>query len=429
MEQSLFKRALSVLPGGAQGTLRREFHSISPLVVSRARGPRLWTIDGQELVDFHMAFGAVVLGHSDPDVVKAVSEQASRLILHGAGVSDVEVEYAELITSLIPGARGVVFTVTGSEAVMLAFRAARAATGKNIIVKFEGNYHGWHDYSLYNVRNPISKAGKKAESGGIPSQVASTVEVLPYNDIEALRSFMYERGDKVAAIIMEPVAHSMGVVPARKEFVREAERLARTYGALLIFDEVITGVRVSLRGLQEYYGVRVDMTILGKGIANGLPVAALVVNEDVFNLFEEGVVVASGTYASHPLSMAGGLAALRKAVKLDLDKVLWRIATEASKAVGDALSDARVTGAVSQFGGSFSLHLGLKEPPRNLEEALKADLEGYRKLVAHLRRTGILVSPNPLKRFHVSASHGSDEIEALYSAVKSALKNIFTRSS
>ena len=418
-----------MLPGGAQGVLRREFHGIEPLVVSRARGSRLWTVEGRELIDFHMAFGAVVLGHSDPDVVEAVASQAQKLILHGAGVSDVEVEYADLITSLIPGTRGVVFTVTGSEAVMLALRAARAATGRSLIVKFEGNYHGWHDYSLYNVKTPLSASGKKAESGGIPTQAASTIEVLPYNDVEALRSFMYEKGGEVAAIIMEPVAHSMGVVPARREFVREAERLARTYGALLVFDEVITGVRASLRGLQEYYGVRVDMTILGKGIANGLPVAALAVNSKVFSLFEEGVVVASGTYASHPISMAGGLAALRKAVKLSLDKLLWRIAEKASKAVSDALAETGVTAAISQFGGSFSVHLGLEKPPGNLEEALKADLKGYRRLASYLRKEGILVSPNPLKRFHVSASHGLDEIEVLYSAVKSALKSTFTQRS
>jgi glutamate-1-semialdehyde 2,1-aminomutase len=422
----LYWRARRVFPGGAQGWLRREFHSVAPLVVSRARGARLWTAQGEELVDYHMAFGAVVLGHSDPDVAEAVASQASRLVLHGAGVSDVEVEYGELVVSLIPGARGVLFTVTGSEAVMLAVRAARAVTGRDVVVKFEGNYHGWHDYSLYNVKTPVSK-GKTPETRGIPRSVAATVEVLPYNDVDALRSFMAERGGEVAAIIMEPVAHSMGVVPADPAFVREAERLARTYGAMLVFDEIITGVRVSLRGMQEHYGVRVDMTTLGKGIANGLPVAALVVGERVFDAFEEGAVVASGTYTGHPISMAGGLAALRKAVRMRLDRVLWRIAGDAAKAVRDALEESGLHAAVSQFGGSLSIHIGLDEPPRSLSDALKADLRAYRELAAGLRRRGVLVSPNPLKRLHVSAAHGEAEVEALYEALRAAAREVSAR--
>ncbi len=421
MTGNLFERASRVLPGGAQGWLRREFHGPEPLVVVRASGSRIWTAEGRELLDYHMAFGAVVLGHSDPDVARAVSEQSERLMLHGAGVADVEVEYAELLVKLIPGSKGVVFTVSGSEAVMLALRAARAATGRSLVVKFEGNYHGWHDYSLYNVKTPLSMGGKVAETRGIPRETASTVEVLPYNDVDALRSFMAERGGEVAAIIMEPVAHSMGVVPAEERFVKEAERLARTYGAALIFDEIITGVRVSLRGMQDYYGVRADMTVMGKGIANGLPVAALLLTPEYFSLFEEGLVVASGTYASHPLSMAGGLAALRKAVKMQLDKVLWRKAEEAAKAVRDALEEAKVTAAVSQFGGSFSVHIGLEKPPRNLSEALKADLEGYRRMARELRSRGVLVSPNPLKRFHVSAAHTSEDVEKLHEAARAAL--------
>ena len=419
----MFRRALKVFVGGAQGRLRRVFHEDGPLVVSRGLGSRVWTVDGVELIDYHLAFGAVALGHSDPDVARAVSEQASRLILHGAGVADVEVEYGELIASLIPGAGKVVFTPSGSEAVMLALRVARAYTGRSLVVKFEGCYHGWHDYSLYNVSTPLSRGGRRAESLGIPGATASTVEVLPYNDVEALRGFMAERGGEVAAIILEPVAHSMGVVPAEKGFVMEVYRLCRTYGCLLVFDEIITGVRASLRGLQEYYGVEAHLTTLGKAIANGLPVAALVGRESVMEVLAGGAV-ASGTYQAHPIAMAGGLAALRKALRVRLDRLLWRIAEEHAKAARDALEDAGVEAAVSQFGGSLSIHIGLEKPPRNLEEALKADLKAYRRLASELRRRGLLVNPNPLKRLHVSASHGEAEMDRFYEALREAARLI-----
>ena len=423
MPVPLHERAFRVFVGGAQGGLRREFHRPRPLIVSEAKGSKLYTVDGEKLLDYHLAFGAVVLGHSDPDVAMAVSSQAARLVLHGAGASDVEIEYGELLASLIPGGEAVLFTNSGSESVMMALRLARAYTGRSLIVKFEGNYHGWHVFSLYNVSTPLEAGGLRAESDGIPGGAASTVAVLPYNDSESLATFMGEKGGEVAAVILEPVAHSMGVVPADRGFVMEAYRLCRSYGCLLVFDEIVTCVRHSLRGMQGYYGVEADLTTLGKGIANGLPVAAVVGGRRVMGLLEDRVV-SSGTYSAHPISMAGGLAALRKAVEMRLDELLRRVAESHVKALRDALEESGVEAAVSHFGGAFSVHFGLEDPPRRLGDALKADLGAYRRFTHSLRLNGVLVSPNPLKRFHVSASHSERDLERFQEAVAKSLKGL-----
>nr|MEB3850975.1 aminotransferase class III-fold pyridoxal phosphate-dependent enzyme [Desulfurococcales archaeon] len=287
---SLYEEALRLFPGGAPGALRRAFHKWGPLVIREARGSRLVDVSGREYLDLHMAFGAVLLGHADPDVVEAVRGEAALIDLHGAGVTDVEIEYARLIVDLIPSAEKIVFTNSGSEAVMVAFRLARAYTGRSRVVKFEGNYHGWHDYALFNVSTPLSVAGKIPESAGIPGHVAETVDVLPYNDVEALEEYMAERGDTVAAIIMEPVAHSMGSVPATPRFIAAVERLARTYGALFILDEIITAFRHNIHGLQSELGVRPDLTTIGKAVANGYPVAAVVGSREVMDLVTSGVV-------------------------------------------------------------------------------------------------------------------------------------------
>ncbi|BAN90803.1 aspartate aminotransferase family protein [Aeropyrum camini] len=419
-EDGLWGDALSLFVGGAQGGLRREFHSIDPLIVSQAKGSRIRDYMGREYIDFHMAFGAIALGHNDDYVVTRVREQLDRLILHGAGVSDVEIAFAKKLIGRFPMYDKVLFTNSGSEAVMIAIRLARAYTGRDLIVKFDGNYHGWHDYSMYNVKTPAYK-GKTAESKGIPDAVASTVEVLPYNDLEAVERFMEKFGDRVAAFILEPVAHSMGVIPAERDFVAKLRRLCDSHGSLLIFDEIITFIRVSDRGMQDYFGVKADLTTVGKAIANGMPVAALLGGGEVMELLGRGVV-SSGTYSGHPLSMAAGVATLEKAERVGLTRVLNRKAKDLAGILRDLAEDLGVEAVVSQFGGSVSIYFGLDSRPKNLEEALRANGKAYRAFASELRRLGILVTPNPLKRMHLAYSHGGDEFEAFHRAAEKALR-------
>ncbi len=422
--EELYRQALTVIPGGAPGGLRREFHQkLGPLVVSEAYGSRIRLVDGRELLDYHMAFGAVLLGHRDPDVVEAVRQQLDRLILHGAGVSDVEVEAAKEIVKTIPSAEMVVFTPSGSEAVMAAIRLARAVTGRTLIVKFEGNYHGWHDYSLYNVSTPASR-GVVAETRGIPDEVKKTIMVLPYNNVEAFKKFMEEGGcDKTAAVIMEPVAHSMGVIPARKEFVKTVEKLSKTCGALLVFDEVVTAIRHHLRGMQYELGVTPDLTVLGKAIANGMPVGALAGHKSVMEELTRGVTV-SGTYQSHPLSMAAVVASIRKAWRIRADLEAARKGEEHAKVLKELVEEAGVKAYVAGFRSTITVYFGLDSWPQNLGEALKADAKAYEVFANMLWSKGVLVTPNPRKRMHISVAHTMGDLEVFADAVREALRKV-----
>ncbi len=420
-----YERAVRVIPGGAPGGLRREFHEIGPLVVSRAHGARIYDVNGNEYVDYHMAFGAVLLGHGDPDVTAAVKEQIDRLVLHGAGVTDVEVEAAEAVVSTIHAVEMVIFTPSGSEAVMTAIRLARAVTGRDIVVKFEGNYHGWHDYSLYNVVTPI-RQGKRPETRGIPKAVQATVEVLPYNDVEAVERLEAEGCDNVAMFILEPVAHSMGVVPADKEFVKAVERVARSCGALLAFDEIITAVRHNIRGMHHEMGVKPDLVVLGKAIANGFPVGALGGRRELMEELTRGVV-SSGTYQSHPLSMAAVKASIAKAVRVQVDRVVARKGEEHARLLRDLVEDEHVRAFVAGFRSTVTVYFGLREQPRRLEDVLKAHREAYKAFASVLRRRGVLVTPNPRKRMHISLAHGSEELERMHEAAMDGLREVKKR--
>ena len=421
--KDLYKEALGLFPGGAPGALRRAFHKWGPLIVKSAKGSRIYTVDGREFLDYHMAFGAILLGHADPDVVEAVASVVAEIDLHGAGVTEAEIEYGKLITSLIPSAEKIVFTNSGSEAVMVAFRLARAYTGRPKIVKFEGNYHGWHDYALINVSTPLSK-GKVAETDGVPSKVLETVDVLPYNDVEALEKYMDEHGEEVAGIILEPVAHSMGVVPATREFLSKVEKLARTYGSLLILDEIVTAFRHNIRGLQYELGIKPDLTTIGKAVANGYPIAAVTGRREVMDLVTEGMVRTSGTYSAHPIAVTAGKAALEKIVKTRADLEAGKKGEYLADVMREILEEAGIKAYVAGYRSIVTVYFGLEEQPRSLGEVLKSDRVMYELFNREMWRHGILYSPNPSKRMHLSTAHTMGDIEVFSEAFREAAKTL-----
>lgn len=304
-------------------------------------------------------------------------------------------------------------------------RLARAYTGRGRILKFEGNYHGWHDYALINVSTPLSQ-GKHPETDGIPGKVLETIDVLPYNDEEALERYMDEYGDDVAGIIIEPVAHSMGVVPAKTGFIRKIERLARTYGALFIMDEIITAFRHNIHGLQDELRVKPDLTTVGKAMANGYPVAAVLGKRDVMDLITEGLVRTSGTYSSHPLSMAAGRAALEKIVKTRADRQASSKGEYLAKALQDLLDDSGITAYVANYRSILTIYFGLDAQPWNLEEALKADRHAYEKFNYEMWRRGILYSSNPSKRIHLSTAHTDEDLQAFIDNAIEVVKTLKT---
>ncbi len=415
----LFNELYNYLPGGASGVLRRYFHDPEPLIITKAKGTRIWSTN-KEFIDYHMAFGAIILGHNDDDVVKAVKEQAERLILHGAGVADVEVEVAKLLTKLIPSAEKVVFTPSGTEAVMLAMRLARAYTGRSRILKFEGHYHGWHDYSLYNVSTPVSK-GKRAETLGIPKQVQETVEVARFNDVEHLEMIKDSVGDDIAAVIMEPVAHSMGVIPPTREFLDALKKFSKDTGALIIFDEIITALRHNLRGMQSEYGIDVHMTTVGKSIGNGMPIAALLGKSEIMDMLTQGVV-SSGTYQAHPLSLAAAKATIDKLVKRRADGYLAKIGDEHCKVMRELVEELGIKAYVSCFRSIFTIYFGLDKQPLNLDDLRNVDRKAYKRFAVEMRKKGILVNPNPAKRMHLTLAHGNEELEKFAERARESLK-------
>jgi glutamate-1-semialdehyde 2,1-aminomutase len=301
------ERARRVSPGGVS-QLFREIAPF-PLCYQRAEGARKWTLDGQELVDYCMGHGALVFGHRDPEIEEAVVAQLARGC-HFGGISPVEAELAELVCELVPSAAGVRFTASGSEAVMLAVRLARAATGRDKIIKFEGHYNGWHDLALLALRPPY----QRSLTAGVPAGVRDQTLVLPPNDAAAVERTLAERGD-VAGVIVEPAGGSHGTVPASVEWLRELRRLTQDAGVPLIFDEMVSGFRAAPGGYQAVIGVVPDLTTLGKAMFGGFPGGALAGRRDLMDMTRAGAdrhVGHWGTWNGFPVACAAGVAALRR---------------------------------------------------------------------------------------------------------------------
>lgn len=308
--RELYERALKIFPNGVTHDAR--YLQPYPIYVVRAKGSRKWDEDGNEYIDYWAGHGALILGHCHPAMVGAVSQQLRRGTHLGA-CHRLEVEWGELVTELIPSAQKVRFTSSGTEATMMALRLARIFTGKNKVIKFAGHFHGWNDFLMPAVNPPYN-----ASPPGIPKGVLENTIVCPPNDIEAVKKAL-EGGD-VACVILEPTGASFGVIPTGGEFLRELRELTERYGALLVFDEVITGFRVAPGGAQEYYGVIPDLTALAKILAGGLPGGAVAGKADIMELLEikndkEWMLTRKmyhpGTYNANPLSAAAGIATLK----------------------------------------------------------------------------------------------------------------------
>jgi glutamate-1-semialdehyde 2,1-aminomutase len=307
--RALYQRARTTIPTGAthDGRLIDPF----PLYVTRAEGARKWDADGNELVDFWMGHGALVLGHNHPAVTEAVIEQLSRGTHYGAA-HELEVDWAEQVARLVPSAEAVRFTSTGTEATMLAFREARAYTGRDLVIRLAGHFHGWHDYVMIGWQYPFDRPG----SAGVPKVVGDSMLVAKPDYPASVRRLLQEHPGQVAAVILEPGGGSNGVIPTSPELLTELRELCDEHGALLIFDEVISGFRFSVGGVQSLYGVTPDLTALGKALSGGLPGAAVVGRDDVMRVHESVGGDASvrvrhaGTFNANPLSAAAGIACL-----------------------------------------------------------------------------------------------------------------------
>ena len=418
--------ASKVIPGGVNSGQRR-VAGLEDLIVTATNGATFTDDSGRRYVDYHAAFGPPLLGHNDPDVDGAVFDVGRRLDNAGVGVTPVEIRLAEKLVELVPSFEKVLLTVTGSEATFHAIRLARTATGRKYLIKFQGCYHGWHDAVAMNVISAAEKVGKKDPlSGGILPEVVDATLVAPFNDATAVERLLDEHAGEVAAIIIEPIAHNIGAVLPDPGFLERLRTLATKHGAILIFDEVITGFRHGLGGYQKVAGVTPDLTTLGKAMANGWPVSALGGRSDLMEMFSTTPgrpAFFAGTFNGHPAMAAAALATIDKLEREPVHEHVFRLGAMARQGLVELYDRLDIPVVVSGYGSIFVTYF-LQGPVHTYKDLLANDIEmftGYRRrLMAH----GVFELPLNLKRSNVSYAHTEADIEQLLQATELAVREM-----
>jgi glutamate-1-semialdehyde 2,1-aminomutase len=416
---TLVARAEALFPGGVNSPVRA-FRAVGrpPLLLERGAGPYVWDADGRRYIDYIGAWGPAILGHAHPAVVGAVVRAAQDGFALGA-THPLEIALGEAIRRAMPSLERLRFTSSGTEAVMSALRLARAATGRDLIVKFAGGYHGHADGLLVEAGSGVATQGIPG-SAGVPAEVAGLTLVLPYNDPTSVTLAFAAHPGRIAAVIVEPVAANIGVVPPAPGFLEHLRATTRADGALLVFDEVITGFRLGPGGAQATFGVRPDLTTLGKIIGGGLPIGAYGGRADLMDLVApSGPVYQAGTLSGHPLSMAAGiatLAALEPARYLALEAAAEALAAGLREAAGAAGREV----SIAQVGSLLTLFFR-PTVPADAAEALASDREAYARFFGAMLDLGILLPPSQFEAWFVSLAHGPEEIEATLEAARVAL--------
>jgi glutamate-1-semialdehyde 2,1-aminomutase len=408
----LHRRALELIPGGVNSPVRamKAVGLDEPLLVRRGEGAYLEDVDGNRYLDWVMSWGPLLFGHADPETVEAVRETARRGTSFGA-TTEAEVELAAEIVDAVPSIEKVRLVSSGTEAAMSALRLARGFTHRDRILKFAGCYHGHADALLASAGSGLATLGIPS-SPGVPTAVAADTIVVPFNDVDATAEAVLRYGEGLAAVIVEPVAGNMGVVPPADGFLEALRRLCDASGALLVFDEVITGFRVARGGAQERYRVLPDLTVLGKIVGGGLPLAAFGGRAEVMDaLAPAGPVYQAGTLSGNPLATAAGLSVLRRL----RDPALYERLERQGARLEAGLAGA---GRVNRVGGMLTLFMAEHEIG-SFDDALTCDTERYAKLFRHLLEHGIYVAPSQFEAMFLSLVHGDEEIDRTIAAVRS----------
>ena len=412
----LFQRAADVIPGGVNSPVRAwgAVGAGEPFFAARGQGAYLWDADGNRYVDGVMSWGPLVFGHADPEIVEAVQEVAACGTTFGAP-TEREVALAEELVDAVPSVEKVRLVSSGTEASMSALRLARGATGRDRILKFSGCYHGHADALLAAAGSGLATLGIPS-SPGVPAGAAADTLVCPFNDVEAVTAAVERHGAELAGIVVEPVAGNMGVVPPATGFLEALRPLADTGGALLVFDEVITGFRVARGGAQELYGVTPELTVLGKIAGGGLPLAAFGGRAELMDeLAPMGPVYQAGTLSGNPLATAAALATLRRlrdpSVYAGLEEAGARLEAGLRAAAGDEAVCVQRVGAMA----TLFFHEG---PVASFEDAAASDTERYGAWFRHLLARGVYVAPSQFEALFVSTAHGEAAIDATVEAAR-----------
>jgi glutamate-1-semialdehyde 2,1-aminomutase len=419
----IFERSKQVIPGGVNSPVRA-YRSVggTPYFVSRAKGSKITDIEGKEYIDYICSWGPMILGHADGDVISAVKAAADKGTSYGAP-TEAEVELAELTVEMVPSAESVRMVSSGTEAVMSALRLARAYTGRDMFIKFEGCYHGHSDSLLVKAGSGLLTFGTPS-SPGVPADVTKNTLVASYNDADSVKKLFSEYPGKIACVIVEPVAANMGVVLPKDGFLQELRNICDDNGALLIFDEIITGFRLAAGGAQEYFGVTPDLTTLGKIIGGGLPVGAYAGPKKIMNLISPvGPVYQAGTLSGNPLAMAAGIATLKKLKDKNFYKKL--------KTVSDLLFNGMAENS-RKLGVKYTLNhiesLGClfftERPADSYESAVTSDTSKYAAFFHRMLDRGISLAPAQFEAIFVSAAHTEEDIENTLKAHYECLRNL-----
>lgn len=422
--KQLFKRAKQIIPGGVNSPVRA--FDPNPFFVNQAQGSKIYDADGESYIDYCMAYGALLFGHANPEIISAVEGQLRKGTLYGAP-TEFEVELAESIKRILPSMEMLRLVSTGTEATMHSIRVARGYTGRKKIIKFEGCFHGSHD-------NVLVKAGSGAatfsapNSLGIPEEITQNTIVLPYNNIERLEEIAKREGNQISALIVEPVLGNAGLILPNKDYLNYLRKLTQEYGIVLVFDEIITGFRLALGGAQEIYDIKPDITTLGKVLGGGFPIAVYGGKKEIMqNVSPSGKVYQAGTYSGNPISAIAAYTVLNilSQRKKEIYPKLEKNCKELSKALRDFSEnyhiEVKVYNIASMFQIFFSAH-----PIKDMESAKLADTQKFQTYFNELLKQGVFIPPAQFETCFISTVHTAEDLKSTINAFDKALHKVST---
>ncbi|PCJ32947.1 MAG: glutamate-1-semialdehyde-2,1-aminomutase [Gammaproteobacteria bacterium] len=414
----LFSQAKKHIPGGVNSPVRA-FNGVGgePLFFRKGKGAWITDVEGKRYIDYIGSWGPMILGHAHPEVISAVQEA----VTHGLGFgapTEIEIEMADTLCELVPSMELVRMVSSGTEATMSAIRLARGFTKRDKIVKFEGCYHGHADSLLVKAGSGALTLGEPS-SAGVPASLAEHTLTLTYNDLDSVRACFAELGEQIACIIVEPVAGNMNCIPPADGFLQGLRAICDQSGAVLIFDEVMTGFRVALGGAQEYYNVKPDLTTLGKVVGGGLPVGAFGGRRDIMECIAPlGPVYQAGTLSGNPVAMAAGLSTLKLVQQTDFHKQLDAKAKALVTGLKQRAEKAGIAVTTNQVGGMFGLFFTEEETVSSFDQVVACDQQRFKKFFHGMLEQGVYLAPSSFEAGFISAAHGDAEIEATLNAAE-----------
>jgi glutamate-1-semialdehyde 2,1-aminomutase len=416
----IYEKARKLMPGGVNSPVRA--FEPYPFFTSRAKGSKLYDVDGNVYIDYCMAYGPLLLGHAHPKIIEAVKEQLEKGTMYGTP-TDAEVRLAELVTSVVPCMEMVRLVNTGTEATMHAIRAARGYTGRDMIVKFEGCYHGAHDYVLVKAGSGATTFGAPT-SLGVPEDTTKNTIVLPFNNIEALEKAVSQNRDQIAAVIVEPIIGNAGVILPKDGYLQTIRKITEEEGIVLIFDEVITGFRLALGGAQEYYGIVPDMATLGKIMGGGFPIAAFGGKKEIMELISPlGKIYQASTFSGNPISVTAGLVTLNILIenRNTLYKLVEQMGDRIRKGLLDIVTDAKIPAQVNGVASMFQIFFS-DQPVIDYTTAKSSDKAKFMRYQRELMKQGVFIPPSQFETCFISTAHTDEDVTETLVAMDAAIK-------